>query len=314
MSEKRSYALWLDWPMECFRLSDAQAARFAAMAPRGAEVAVCRSRAAFLRALPSATHALVWEFDWRWFTRASRLRLLATPSAGREWMPPPSKVPPGVSVRHGAFHGAIMAETAAAFILAHARGLYRCAEMQRAGDPWPRTPLSPFCRTVAGTSAVILGYGSVGRAVGALLRKLGVRVAGVRRRNVRSLPRLLENADWLVAALPSDTGTDDMIGPELLSRLPPRAVLVNVGRGNCIDEPALVDALRRGNLAAAYLDVVKNEPLSPSSPLHPANIDGLHTAGGRRLADVLHLLPHASAFSPAYLDAFFGELRAAGCL
>ena len=306
-----SVAAWLDWPIGCFRLTDAQAARLAGLAPRGAHVEVCRSRAAFLRALPEATHALTWEFKAEWFARAPRLRFVATPSAGREWMPPPETVPPGVEVRHGRFHGRIMAETVIACIFAHARGLFKAAEFNRAGNPWPRTELSPFCSQVAGTRAVILGYGSIGREIGRRLKTLGVEIRGIRRRNIAELRPALRNADWLVLALPSDTGTDNIADASLLAELPPHAVLVNVGRGNAVDEPALVDAIRRERLAAAFLDVVKDEPLKETSPLHPRNLRGIRAKSGGSVADAIHILPHASAFSPQYLDRFLEETFAA---
>lgn len=313
-SGRVSIAVRLDWPVGCFNLSRAQADRLAAAAPRGARIAVCKSRASFLRALPGATHALAWEFEPGWFALAPRLRVLATPSAGREWMPPPESVPRGVTVHHGRFHGAIMAETAAACILAHARGLCKAAEFNRAGDPWPRASMSPFCRTVAGTKAVILGYGSVGREIGRTLSALGVSCEGITRKNVGGLRAALRAADWLVAALPSDTGTDDIVDARTLAALPARAVFVNLGRGNAVDEPALVRALARGRLAAAFLDVVKDEPLKKTSPLHPDNLAGIVDPSGAPVSARLHLLPHVSAFSPDYLDRFIAELSQSGLL
>ena len=98
-----------------------------------------------LRELPTATHAIVWAFRKEWFARAKRLRVLATPGAGRELLPTDAELPPGVVRVNGAFHGAIMSETVLAFIFAHARGLYAAARFQRAGDLWPRAALSPFC-------------------------------------------------------------------------------------------------------------------------------------------------------------------------
>ena len=78
-------------------------------------------------------------------------------------------------------------------------------------------------------------------------------------------------------------------------------MLVNVGRGNAVDEAALADALRRRRLAGAYLDVFKKEPLTPDSPL-AADLPGLVR------------LPHMSAFAPEYLPLFFQELADGGWL
>lgn len=295
------YLVWLNWPIGAFRLNRRSRAVLAGFLPAGAPLEVARSEKAFLRALPGATHAICWNFKREWFALAPKLRVLATPAAGRELLPPDAEMPPGVVRVNGAFHGAIMCETVLACIFAHARGLYRAYDFQRNGVLWPRSEMSPHCTLVSGTRAVILGYGKIGRAIGGRLEALGVSVAGIGRRNVQDLLPSLKTADWLIVALPSDTGTDNIVGRRVLSALPRRAVLVNVGRGNAVDEDALADALRRRRIAGAYLDVFKNEPLSASSPL-AADLPGLVR------------LPHASAFAPEYLPLFFKELSDGGWL
>ena len=194
-----------------------------------------------------------------------------------------------------------MGETVVACIFAHARGLYAAAGFQRRGVLWPRVEMTPFCSLVAGTKAVILGYGHVGRAIGAKLEALGVEVKGIARRNIGELGESLREADWLVMALPGDTGTDDLIDAAMLRRMKRTAVIVNVGRGNAIDEKALASVLKSRRIAGAYLDVFKREPLDSSSPL-AENLPGLVR------------LPHASAFAPEYLPMFFREMAAAGWL
>ncbi len=295
------YLLWLDWPIGAFRLDARSLAFFRTLVPPEADVRVARSEAGFLRALPEATHAIVWEFRKEWFARAKRLRVLATPGAGRELLPRDDELPPGVVRVNGAFHGAIMSETVLACMFAHARGLYAAAAFQRAGDLWPRAALSPFCTRVAGTTAVILGYGKIGRAIGAKLEALGVSVIGIRRRNVGDLRAAAKRADWLIVALPGDTGTDNLVDAAVLRALRRTAVLINVGRGNAIDETALARALAAHRLAAAFLDVYRAEPLTAASPL-AADLPGLVR------------LPHASAFAPDYLILFFRELAANGAL
>ena len=194
---RNCYLLWLNWPIGAFRLDARSLAVFrdaiscpAKRRPRrftSPSITVVRSERAFLKALPSATHAIVWEFKKEWFARAKRLRILATPGAGRELLPADSELPPGVVRVNGAFHGTIMSETVVACMFSHARGLYRAYEWQREGVLWPRSELSPFCSLVAGTRAVILGYGKIGHAVGAKLEALGVSVTGIRRRNFADL-------------------------------------------------------------------------------------------------------------------------------
>ena len=295
---KRSWLLWLNWPVGVFRLDAKSLAVFKSLVAKPGEIiTVVRNERAFLRALHNATHAVVWEFRKEWFKLAPKLRVLSTPGAGRELLPSDAELPPGVIRINGAFHGTIMAETVVAFMFAHARGIYAAEKFRQDGVLWPRTELSPYCSLVAGTRAVILGYGKIGHAIGTKLEALGVSVIGIRRRNISNLKKECRTANWLIVALPSDTGTDDIVDAAVLRSLPRHAVLINVGRGNAIDEKALAAALKSHRLSAACLDVLKREPLDPSSPL-AADIPNLHR------------LPHASAFAPEYLPLFFRELAA----
>lgn len=299
MSASNSFLLWLNWPVGAFRLNARTLACFRALVC--GEVRAVRSERAFLRALPEATHAVVWEFRKEWFARAKRLRVLATPGAGRELLPTDAEMPPGVVRVNGAFHGQIMSETVLAFMFAHARGLYAAYDFQRAGALWPRGEMSPFCSRVAGTRAVILGYGKIGHVIGAKLESLGVEVVGIRRANFAELKPSLRTADWLIVVLPSDTGTDNIVDAGVLRCMKRSAALINVGRGNAVDERALAAALRARRIAAAYLDVFAREPLTADAPL-AGNLPGLVR------------LPHASALAPDYLELFFKELSENGWL
>ena len=282
---------------------DAEALRYLKSAvPKGSCVIRARSEAAFLHALPKATHAIVWNFKPEWFAKAPRLKVLATPAAGQELVP--TKGPKGVKIHFGHFHGAIMAESVAAFVLAWARGFFR-PELKKGA--WPRTELSDKLYDVAGTKAVIAGYGNVGRAIGAKLSALGVSVAGVTRKNAKALLKLAQEADWFVMALPSTTGTDNFLNAALLRKLSRKCVVINVGRGNAIDEKALCAALKTHRLAGAYLDVRKHEP-SGTVPEFGANVRGLDAFWN------CIITPHASAFSPRYVKLCFKELKDDGCL
>jgi phosphoglycerate dehydrogenase-like enzyme len=77
----------------------------------------------------------------------------------------------------------------------------------------------------------------------------------------------LPRADWLILACPLTEETRGLVDAELLARLPKTARLINIGRGEVVDEPALIEALQSGSLAGAYLDVFAKEPLPPDSPL-----------------------------------------------
>ena len=314
------YLVWLEWPEKCFR-ADAEVLRAlqTCVAGKGRIVRV-RSEASFLRHLPQATHALVWNFKSEWFAKASRLRVLATPAAGQEFVP--TEGPKGVMIHFGRFHGEIMAETVAAFMLAWQRGFFRLREKVVANEPWPRTWLSDKCALVAGTNAVIFGYGNVGRAIGDMIGRLSVNVTGVTRHGVYAarpgsrrahridasdLDAALGHADWVILALPSTTGTDDFCNAQLIRKLPRTCVVINVGRGNAVDEKALCAALKAKRLAGAYLDVRKHEPSATvlESPGFVPELAKLPTCV---------TTPHSAAFAAGYLTAFVLELNHDGCL
>ena len=181
---KNVYLVWLEWPEKCFRV-DAEALRYLRTAvPKGSRVLRTRSEAAFLRALPQATHAIVWNFRDEWFARAPKLKVLATPAAGQELVP--TTGPKGVKIHFGHYHGTIIAESVAGFMLAWAKGFFAVRTAPKSCRRWPRIWLSDKCFDVAGTRAVIVGYGHIGRAIGAKLSALGVEVAGFSRKNVHT--------------------------------------------------------------------------------------------------------------------------------
>lgn len=305
------YLVWLEWPEKCFRI-DAEALSYLKKAvPRGSEVVRAKTRRGFLAALPRATHVITWFFDREWYAKAPRLKVLATPSAGRELLPHPP--PPGIEIHHGRYHGEIMAETVAGFMLSWCHGFF---ERRRYPElSWPRTELGGRCRQLAGTKAAVVGYGNVGRAIGEKLKSLGVAVEGFRRANIKALPGAVKDVDWLVMVLPCAAGTDDILDSALIRRLPRRCVVINVGRGNSIDEDALVSALRAGRIAGAYLDVIKDEPSAGAPPCSVISRELAKGAAARSdLPKNLVLMPHSSAFSPDYIKRCFMELKDDGLI
>lgn len=308
--------VWLEWPERCFRADAAALGHLRALASPQAAIVRVRSERAFLRALATATHALTWSFKADWFARAKRLRVLATPAAGKELLP--QAAPEGVRLHFGGFHGRIIAESVAGFMLAWCRGFFAARNLggdlpRGDGGLWPRTFLASRCRLLSGTQAVIVGYGRIGRAIGAKLEALGVTVRGFGRGNLADFPAAAKTADWLVLALPSTTGTDDFLSASRLRLLPRRCVVVNVGRGNAVDELALVAALRAGRLAGAYLDVIKREPTFLTLGTVPAD-DRARVP--KILGGVPNLvtMPHVSACAAEYMGFFFEELKHEGLI
>jgi phosphoglycerate dehydrogenase-like enzyme len=304
--------IYLQSDIPCFQPTDEQVRRFDALLPECADrpVRACRTEAEFVSLLPEATAVFVWTFRQDWFALAPRLRHLCTPAAGRDYF----KVtpPPEVTMHYGSFHGAIMGETALGCLLAWCHGLLPFAGTMKAdgGSPWPRLEMARHGRRLAGSSVTILGYGHIGRIFARMLVPFGAKVTGVTRTphpeladeaaalgvalaTADRLDALLPATDHLVCFLPSGAATTNLLDARRLALLRRGAALYNFGRGNLIDEAALAEALARGRLGAAVLDVFKVEPLPADSPL--------------RRAPNCWLYPHASAFAPDYLDLYFAK-------
>lgn len=133
-------------------------------------------------------------------------------------------------------------------------------------------------RRVAGQTLLVYGFGKIGSEIARLARLLGMRVLGVRRNPQPhqhademhapdQLHALLARSDWLALACPLTPETRRVIDAAALAAMPPSARVLNISRGEVIDEPALIDALAGGHLGGAYLDVFMQEPLPAASPL-----------------------------------------------
>lgn len=188
-----------------------------------------------------------------------------------------ARMPDTVLTTASGVHARPLAEFAVMSMLAHTRRLLDMRQAQNV-QWWER-----FAGTdLDGRTVLIVGYGAIGREVGRLAQAFGMTVLGVRGRPDGSdpaslhaheihgpgaLPDLLPRAEYLVLSAPHTDETDALIGPDQLAALPAGAVVVNIGRGALIDEPALVAALESGHLGGAYLDVFATEPLPGDSPL-----------------------------------------------
>ncbi len=131
---------------------------------------------------------------------------------------------------------------------------------------------------LAGKTACIVGYGSIGREVAKRLKAFDVCVIGVHHRPVEAggldelvmigdLDRALAVSDIVVSTLPLTSETRHLFDGERIARIKCGAVLVNVSRGAVIDEAALIEAIRGDRFSGVALDVFEDEPLSPDSPL-----------------------------------------------
>jgi len=133
-----------------------------------------------------------------------------------------------------------------------------------------------------GSSALIVGYGSIGRMIEERLKAFGVKVTVVRRTPVPGEHALgpdqwrerLAEFDWIILSSPATAETARMIGTAELNAMKKSAVLVNVARGSLVDQEALVKALVQRDIAGAFLDVTEPEPLPADHPLW--NLENAH--------------------------------------
>lgn len=185
-------------------------------------------------------------------------------------------------------HAGPLAEFALFGLLAFTKDLPQL-RADKVAHHWDHRPVAQL----HGQTLLIVGLGAIGTEVARLGKAFGMRTVGVNRsghsdsthlddvRAVSELARSLGQADAVVITLPLTNETRGMIDAAAVTGIKPGAVLVNVGRGGVIDEPALTAALASGDLKGAALDVFTTEPLPPQSTLWalPNVIISSHTAG-----------------------------------
>lgn len=210
-------------------------------------------------------------------------------------------------------HSTAIAEWTLAAILARSRRLPLAFGLQQKSI-WPKDRWGLFVPDeLRGATVGIVGYGAIGREIGRLCAAFGMNVIGLRRGSggsnadrprwvapdlrdlppapariepIEALPDVLPLCDVVVLALPLTSATERLFNGATLQRMKPGSLLLNIGRGGVIDEPALVAGLAAGRPGAAALDVFAEEPLPANSPLWSA-------------PNVI-ITPHVSGFSPRY--------------
>lgn len=219
-----------------------------------------------------------WNFDRQRLRevvpRAPRLRWIQSISAGVEDLAFPELPAHGVTLTNAAgVYDPGLAESVLGFLLAFSARILGDARLT-SGD-WPSERIA----LLRGTTALVVGAGSIGTETGRLLRSAGLRVRGVAR-TARPADHVFESiagpdalqeelalADHVVNVLPITPATRGMFDAAAFAAMKPTAVFVNIGRGATVDEAALIGALRDGVIAGAALDVFEVEPLPAESPL-----------------------------------------------
>ncbi len=214
-----------------------------------------------------------WRFPHRELVRlAPRLRWIHLTGAGVEHLAPFDWLPQGVAVTNNrGVHAPKCEEFVAMALLFLANQIPALWAAQLQGRWSPR-----FTRAIAGRRATVVGVGSMGGAAAQACHRLGLDVVGVRRSGglhpaVRvmygpdHLRQALDGADFAIISTPLTKGTRHLIGAPELACLAPGAALINIARGDVVDNAALSAALDRGHLSGAWLDVFAQEPLPPEA-------------------------------------------------
>jgi phosphoglycerate dehydrogenase-like enzyme len=217
----------------------------------------------------------VLEQTWR---MAPRVRWVHSFSAGLDGMLFSELVdsPVPLTNARGVFSDAL-SEFAMGAVLFFAKDFRRLVRNQMAGvwDPFDVVE-------VRGQSLGIVGYGDIGRAVASRGHALGMKVLTLRRRpelspedphagqmfGIDQKHEMLAQSDYVVLTTPLTPESRGMIGEREFAVMKPSAVLINIGRGPVVDEPALIGALERKRIRGAALDVFAVEPLPPGHPFY----------------------------------------------
>lgn len=242
---------------------------------------------------------ILFDFDWTHLEElpelAPQLRWLQSSGSGIgpmiERLGYKERLPEMIITRASGVHAQPLSEFCLMVMLMHSRN-FAAMVRQQANREWTRFSGSDL----AGRTVAVVGLGAIGQRLVGMCAALGLEVIGIGHGNDPSrygdlpldeylpssrLDEVLPRVDYLVLVVPHTPETEGMLSAERLAMLPRGAVLINIGRGALIDEPALVEALDSGHLAGAGLDVFATEPLPESSPLWsmPNVLVSPHSAG-----------------------------------
>ena len=247
-----------------------------------ATVAIGDTAAACMSVAPSATVIFNWLGDAplleQIWPMAARVRWVHTKSAGLDGMLFPALVesPVPLTNARGVF-SEILGEFAIGAVHFFAKDFRRLVMSQMAGT-WDQFDVVE----ILGQTLGLVGYGDIGRAVASRARALGMNVVALRRRPELSRDdpyvsqvfpserkrEMLAQSDYVVVTSPLTLESRGLIGAAEFDVMKPAAVLINIGRGPVVDEPALLRALRERRIRGAALDVFDTEPLPPGHPLY----------------------------------------------
>jgi phosphoglycerate dehydrogenase-like enzyme len=231
--------------------------------------------------IPDTDILIGWSMTPEQFVSARHLKWVHSPAAAVHQLMFPELINSSIILTNsGDVHGPVVAEHAIAVLLALAKRLPQAMHYQRKKE-WAQETLwreQPPPREVAGATVAVIGMGSIGREFITRAKSLGMRVLGIRENpekglsgadavyTTAQLDAVLPQSDYIVLCTPVTPATAGIINARRLASLKKDSYVINVGRGQLVDESALIEALRNGKIAGAALDVFATEPLPPDSP------------------------------------------------
>jgi phosphoglycerate dehydrogenase-like enzyme len=228
---------------------------------------------------------LAWPVPPKIIEPAKHLKLLQTPFQGTEALPVKQALERGIFVANGGGANAIsVAEHTMLLILSCLKRLLTFNRSTRDGKWRGGLPFSAS-HEFFGKTVGIIGFGNIGRRVGALCYAYGANIiyyeksfvpyalrADMKAKPV-TLDELLAQSDIVTMHVPSLTSTKKMLGWNEFTKMKPTAYFINTSRGVNVDEAALIRALKENRIAGAGIDVFEQEPTSPENPLlHMDNV------------------------------------------
>lgn len=272
------------------------------------EVVKLTSKEHIFEELPDTDVLLAWSVREDQIRAARKLKWIHTGMAGLNWILIPAVIESDIIVSSSkGIHAIPIAEHTMALLLAFTRRLVDCFESQKLST-WNRSDIwaaTPSFDELHGKTIGILGLGALGAEIARRARAFGMRVVGFKR-NVGSghdvadavypaqlLDEHLPSLDFLVVAVPLTDDTRGMIGVRQFERMKRSMFIVNIARGDIIDQDAMIDALNSGRIAGAGLDVFVPDPLPDGHPLYSAknviltpHISGVSHMLWRRVMDI----------------------------
>ena len=282
------------------------------------EMQECTSKQALLEALPQAEILVSFKCDVSMLEQAPELKWVQALSAGVDTLPVEELGNRGIILTSTTgMHVGHMSELALMAMLMLARNMRQVFQNQTL-KVWDRKMPQD---EIAGKTVGILGLGSIGREVARKASLLGMQVLGVKKRPeaveevkrvypMEEMDEVFVQSDYVINLLPLTKETRQCIGNRQFESMPAGGCFINLGRGGSVDEKALILALERGNLRAAFCDVFEKEPLPADSPLWDMdNLVIMPHIGGENVNYMHKAMPIIRHNLQAYLEGREEEMH-----